>query len=114
MITCLHCSRVFSTTSDVAQEAPNRNRDHLYIMTSAAFPGICKIGRSHDPQERASELHASMPFYINIYCVFWGLGSDEKKAHDALALFKMKDVPGQEWFEIEARDAVTAVARAIG
>ena len=112
MVECIHCSRVFSTASDVAQEAPG-SKDHLYLMTSSALPGLVKVGRSHDPQTRAAELHAAMPFYIEIYAVFWARGHDETRAHNSLSLFKMKDVPGQEWFQIEAKDAVTAVARAL-
>ena len=37
MVECIHCSRVFSTTSDVAQDAPGGDKDHLYIMTSTAL-----------------------------------------------------------------------------
>jgi len=55
-----------------------------------------------------------MPFFIEIFAVFWAKGSKEKEAHDALAHFRLTGVPGTEWFQIEARDACGAVSRAIG
>lgn len=110
MVECIHCSGVFSTTSDVAQNAPG-SKDHLYLMTSSALPGLCKVGRSHDPQARAAELQEAMPFFIQIYCVFWAKGSQERQAHDALSAFKLTGVPGTEWFQVEAKDACGAVAR---
>ena len=114
MVECIHCTRVFSTASDVAQDAPGGDKGHLYIMTSTALPGLCKVGRSHDPQARAAELHEAMPFFLQIYSVFWAKGHEERRAHEALALFKLHGVPGQEWFQIEAKDACAAVARALG
>ena len=114
MVQCLHCGKCFSTSSDVAQDAPNSNRDHLYILHTSALPGLCKIGRSHDPQARAAELQESMPFYLQIHSVFWGRGGEECAAHQALAAFRLENVPGQEWFQLEPKDACTAVARALG
>jgi hypothetical protein len=52
-----------------------------------------------------------MPFFIQIYCVFWAKGSQERQAHDALSAFKLTGVPGTEWFQVEAKDACGAVAR---
>ena len=111
---CLHCGKAFATSCDVAQDAPNSNRDHLCILYTSALSGICNIGRSHDPQARAAELHESMHFYLHIHSVFWGRGSDECKAHQALASFRLENVPGQEWFQLEPKDACAAVARALG
>ena len=82
------------------------------------FPLRCqdyaKLGAVMIPQARAAELHASMPFYLHIHSLFWGRGSDECKAHQALAPFRLEDVPGQEWFQLEPKDACAAVARVLG
>ena len=116
MIQCVHCNRAFSTDIEVSKrdvKTRRDDRDHLYVMTSAALPGLCKIGRSHDPELRASELQASMPFFIDIYAIFWKLGPQEHAAHCALSLFRKEGCPGREWYQIEAKDAVCAIARAL-
>ena len=82
-------------------------------MISDALPGLVKIGRSHDPQQRASDLHSAMPFYIEIYAVFWGKGTEEKNVHNALRLFKLDRCPGKEWFVLQPKDAIYAVAKAL-
>ena len=63
---------------------------------------------------RAAELHEAMPFYLQIHSVFWARGHAERLAHEALAAFKLQGVPGKEWFQLEAKDACAAVARALG
>ena len=46
--------------------------------------------------------------------MFWDKGHEERLAHEALALFELHGVPGQERFQMEAKDACAAVARARG
>lgn len=111
---CPHCAAAISTTSDFASESPGAGLDHLYILSSPALKGMCKVGRSHDPQARASELCQAMPFYLNLWCVFWSRGVDEAKAHQALSSYKIDGVPGKEWFRIEPCDACAIVARSLG
>ncbi len=111
---CPHCGAAISTRSDIATEGPGCGLDHLYILASDALPGICKVGRSHDPQARAAELCHSLPFYLHLWSVFWGRGKDETVAHQALQSYHLKGGPGTEWFRLEPQDACGIVARAIG
>ena len=111
---CPHCGAAISTRSDVASEGPGCGLDHLYVLASEALPGICKVGRSHDPQARASELCQAMPFHLRLWCVFWRRGKEEATAHEALKSYSVKEGPGMEWFRLEPHDAAGIVARAIG
>ncbi len=111
---CLHCFAAISARNDVAKELPGSGLDHLYILASPALPGICKVGRGHDPQARASELCEGMPFFLLLWNVFWGRGKEETVAHQALNSYRIREVPGVEWFRLRPEDACTIVARAIG
>ncbi len=111
---CPHCFAAISTQNDVAKELPGSGLDRLYILTSPALPGICKVGRSHDPQARASELCEGMPFFLHLWNVFWGRGKEETVAHQALNSYRIREVPGVEWFRLRPDDACAIVARAIG
>ena len=75
---------------------------------------MCKVGRSHDPQARASELCIAMPFHLHLWYVFWRRRKEEAIAHDALKSYHVKEGPGTEWFRLEPQDAAGIVARAIG
>ncbi len=110
---CPHCGAAISTCADYANETPGHGLDHLYVMHSAMFPGLCKVGRSHDPQLRACELCQAMPFYLDLFSVFWNRGPEEGKIHQDLATYKLENCPGVEWFRLEARDACCIVARSL-
>ena len=111
---CPHCGAAISTKNDFANEGPGCGLDHLYILASPPLPSVCKVGRSHDPQARASELCHSMPFHLHLWCVFWGCGANEAAAHQALHDYKLQGCPGTEWFRLRPEDASAIVARAIG
>ena len=111
---CPHCGAAISIKCDMASEGPGCGLDHLYILASEALPGMCKVGRSHDPQARAPELCQAMPFHLHLWCVFWRRGKEEAVAHDALKSYPLKDGPGTEWFRLAPQDAEGIVADAIG
>ena len=89
--------------------------DHLYVMSASnsLLPGLVKIGRSKNPQQRALDLQQAQPYHILIHAVFWGAGSHEKEVHKQLANFQHREAPGTEWFELPVQHACLAISRVL-
>ncbi len=93
-------------------ETPSQS-DSLYIMENSLIPGIVKIGRSMNPQERAKQLAASHPFKIVVQYSYGDKGFLEKTLHDQLKHRRVEGASGKEWFRITAQQADTLVKACI-
>ena len=77
---CPGCQRIMRTRTEVHDDASEN--DHLYLMEASDFlHGMVKIGRSHDPGERAC----------------------------ALRPFRVDGSPGVEWYKLSLKEAYRAI-----
>ncbi len=74
-------------------------------MTNSLLPGIVKIGRSCNPEERAKQLSTSQPFRVVVERSYGGKGFLEKTLHDRLKHRRIEGGGGREWFQISAEQA---------
>jgi len=79
--------------------------DSLYIMENSLLPGIVKIGRSTNPEERAKQLGASHPFRLTVQYSYGGKGFLEKTLHNRLKHRRVDGGNGREWFRISPEQA---------
>ena len=79
-----------------------QKKDHLYIMMNPKIPGELKVGRSHDPTERARALSKSQNFSMEILKVYHCQGYNESTVHKRLKIRNVTDGDGQEWFKIDS------------
>ena len=93
-------------------ETPSKT-DSLYIMENSLIPGIVKIGRSMNPQERAKQLGASHPFKIVVQYSYGDKGFLERTLHDQLKHRRVEGASGKEWFRITAEQADTLIKACI-
>ena len=94
----------------------NSDADHLYLMSACPgtlLPGLVKIGRSKNPQQRAIDLQESQPYHLVIHAIYWGAGPKERAVHSALSAFRVAGAPGVEWFELPLASAALGVSRII-
>ena len=61
-----HDSTETNEDSSVAMLEPAKEEDALYVMENPLLPGIVKIGRSSDPEERARQMSTSHPFRLRV------------------------------------------------
>ena len=94
--------------TDELLETPCQS-DSLYIMENSLIPGIVKIGRSVNPQERAKQLAALHPFKIVVQYSYGEKGFLEKTLHDQLKHRRVEGGSAREWFRITAEQADTLV-----
>jgi T5orf172 domain len=78
-------------------------KDHLYAMQNSRIPNEIKVGRSHDPEQRARELQKCQNFTIQILKVWHCQGYLETTAHKRLKVRNVTGHFGQEWFRIDLR-----------
>lgn len=79
--------------------------DSLYIMTNSMLPGMVKIGRSGNPEERAKQLSVSQPFRVVVERSYGGKGFLEKTLHDRLKRRRVEGGGGREWYRISPEQA---------
>ena len=70
----------------------------LYIMSCSRIPGEYKIGRSHNPHERAQELQRGHNFEMIVHAVFPNLGHRELDVHMALRHCRVQAGSSREYF----------------
>jgi hypothetical protein len=74
---------------------------HLYIMQNSRIPDEKKVGKSHDPEQRAKDLGKSHNFAMQILKVYNGCGHLEATVHKRLKARKVAEGLGEEWFRID-------------
>jgi hypothetical protein len=87
------------------KEMDTSTDDALYVMTISKLPGIVKIGRSKNPKNRAYELAACQPFYVNVDREYQEVGFMEQSIHKKLAPYRVEDGNGREWFNVSVEQA---------
>ena len=78
-----------------------QKKDHLYVMQNSRISDEKKVGRSHDPEQRAKELGKSQNFKMQILKVFHCQGHLEATVHKRLKARKVTEGDGVEWFRID-------------
>ena len=87
--------------------------DSLYTMENPRISGEVKVGRSHNPEERAKQLSAGNNFRLAVKQVYVGKGYLEKTVHQRLKARRVEEVAGTEWFKISTYQADTIIKAAI-
>ena len=76
-------------------------KDDLYIMQNSRIPDEMKVGRSHDPAQRARDLGRSHNFRMQILKTYPSQGFLESTVHKRLHARKVTEGEGQEWFQVD-------------
>ena len=64
---------------------------HLYLFSASCFlEGLVKIGRSHRVLERACQMQESMPFFMQVFCIWPHAGGREGEIHEKLRPFRVE------------------------
>jgi hypothetical protein len=79
--------------------------DALYVMTNSKLPGIVKIGRSKHPKNRAHEMAAAQPFFVNVDREYPDVGFLKLTIHKKLLPYRVEDGAGREWFHLSVEQA---------
>jgi hypothetical protein len=80
----------------------------LYVMSSSAFPGLVKVGRSNRPERRRLDLSGGQPVHYTLDVVFHGAGEHEPAVHRQLAAVRHMEGHSREWFSCTPDDVVEA------
>ena len=94
---------------EVTETFVPERKDHLYIMQNSRIPDEKKVGKSHDPNQRAKELGKSQNFRMQILKVYHCQGHLEATVHRRLKARKVTEGDGQEWFKIDLETLDTIV-----
>ena len=86
---CKSCIQKYNATYSKKRRAepeettmePESSSDTLYIMSISLLPGMIKIGRSNNPEERAKQLGTSLPFRLTVERSYSGKGFLERTLH---------------------------------
>ena len=78
-----------------------QKKDDLYVMQNSRIPDEKKVGRSHDPEQRARQLGASQNFRLQILKVYPACGHLESTVHKRLKARKVTEGQGEEWFRVD-------------
>ncbi len=81
----------------------------LYVLTSAAFPGLLKVGRSNWPERRVLDLSHGQPVHYELRLVVHGAGELEPRVHHLLAFARHEEGHSREWFRCSPDDVLDAV-----
>jgi len=85
-------------------------KDHLYLMRNSRFgDGEIKVGKSHDPNQRAKELGKSQNFRMEILKTYHCQGHVEAIVHKRLKARQVSLGDGREWFRIDFETLDTIV-----
>ena len=84
---------------------------NLYVLKSATFPDIYKVGRSNNPARRARELEAGHFLRMQVILDDEGMGIHESEVHDALRAFQHNPENRRqtEWFKLPEEQLVAIV-----
>ena len=89
---------------EVAETFIPERKDHLYAMQQSRFGvGEIKVGKSHDPIQRAKELGKSQNFRMEILKIWHYQGHLEATVHRRLKARKVTSGDGQEWFQLDVQ-----------
>lgn len=80
----------------------------LYVMTSSAFPGLVKVGRSNQPERRRLDLSNGQPANYTLDVVFHGAGQHEQAVHKKLSALRHTEGHSREWFACTPDDVIEA------
>ena len=86
---------------EVTETFVPKKKDDLYVMQNSRIPDEKKVGRSHDPEQRARELGRSQNFRLQILKIYPGCGHLEATVHRRLKARKVTEGQGEEWFRID-------------
>jgi hypothetical protein len=104
-------------TCDLPPKAPKtlhrkiavaRPEQDLYVMTSSAFPGLLKVGRSNRPERRRLDLSGGQPAHYTLDVVFHGAGEHEPAVHAQLKDVQYNEGYSREWFACTPDDVIEA------
>ena len=107
---CKSCNSIYYKNWWKARESGDKEMDTstddaLYVMSISKLTGIVKIGRSKNPKNRAYEMAASQPFFVNVDREYPEVGFLESSIHKKLAPYRVEDGAGREWFNISVAQA---------
>ena len=87
---------------EVTETFVPERKDHLYLMRNSRFgDGEVKVGKSHDPTQRAKELSKSQNFRMDILKVYHCQGHLETIVHKRLKARQVTLGDGREWYRID-------------
>jgi hypothetical protein len=87
--------------------------DALYIIENPRIPGEIKIGRSHNPEERARQLSSGQNFRLVLKRSYGEKGFLEKTLHHKLKHRRVEQGAGVEWFKVSVDQADILIKAAI-
>lgn len=85
-----------------------KQQQDLYVISSPAFPGLVKVGRSNEPDRRILDLSGGQPVCYTLNVVFHGMGRYEQDVHRQLRDVRYEGGYSREWFECSASDVIEA------
>ena len=95
---------------EVAETFIPERKDHLYLMRNSRFgDGEIKVGKSHDPTQRAKELGKSQNFRMEILKTYHCQGHLAAIVHKRLKARQVTLGDGREWFRIDFETLDTIV-----
>ena len=74
-------------------------------MSISKLPGVVKIGRSKRPKNRAYEMAAAQPFFVNVDRESPEVGFLELTVHKKMQPYRVEDGAGREWFHTSVEQA---------
>ena len=86
---------------EVTETLIPERKDHLYIMQNSRIPDEKKVGKSHDPEQRAKDLGKSHNFQMQILKVYNACGHLEATVHKRLKARNVTEGDGKEWFKVD-------------
>lgn len=90
------------------QERRSTTKKDLYVMTSSAFPGLVKVGRSNHPERRRLDLSNGQPVHYTLDVIFHDSGDHESEVHHQLEHVRHRDGYSREWFACTPDEVVEA------
>ena len=85
---------------------------HLYVMSRSDAPGVLKVGRSDEPERRATQLQSGHCFWVNVQATFKGYGGLERHIHRVLEHTREQGA-GKEWFRTDLHVVLSAITLAL-
>ena len=94
-------------------EAASTQADTLYVMRNTLIPGMVKIGKSQNPEDRARDLAMSHPFEMVICSTYERWGFIEKIIHYKLRHRNVNGGTGREWYHVTPEQADKLITNVI-
>lgn len=97
-----------SPTPTKRKKTNSSRQQDLYVMTSSAFPGLVKVGRSNMPERRRLDLSGGQPVMYTLDVIFHEAGQQEQAVHKKLSNVRHTQGYSREWFACTPDDVIEA------